>query len=90
MGALPLKRASKLPTKQAASKKPHLKESSKKLKRKVARAELAALVERFSIIAERLEQTVDRLAPAGTRLTHMNQHSEHADDVEVGGVIREE
>jgi hypothetical protein len=41
--------------------------SPKKLKRK---AELAALVEQFTTIADRLEQALDRLAPTEMRHPH--------------------
>jgi hypothetical protein len=59
-------------TKKAAKKAP------KKLKRK---AELAALVEQFTTIADRLERCVDRLAPAAIRQSHSHHDN---DDLEIG------
>jgi hypothetical protein len=49
-----------------------VKKSPKKLKRKAAQAELAALLERFSTVADRLEQAVDRLAPVRMGPPHTN------------------
>jgi len=60
-------------TKEAAKKAP------KKLKRK---AELAALVEQFTTIADRLERAVDRLTPARMRQPRSNDDN---DDLEIGG-----
>ena len=56
--------------------------SPKKLKRKAAQTKLAALLERFSSVADRLEQAVDRLAPAAMQQSHFNQSN---DDLEPGG-----
>jgi hypothetical protein len=77
---------SKPTSKEPAAKKPDAEKSSTKPKRKAqSRAELAALVERFTIIADRLEQTVDRLVRVEMRHLHSNRHAEHEDDFEVGG-----
>jgi hypothetical protein len=85
------KKTTKLTTKKAVQKKAAAKKSSAKPKRKAqSRAELAELVERFTIIADRLAQTVDRLVPVEMRQRHTNEHTEHDDDVEVSGTIREE
>jgi hypothetical protein len=68
-----------------ASKKAATKESSTKPKRKAqSRAELAALVERFTIIADRLDQAVDRPARVQMRQPHTSEHAEHDDNIEVG------
>jgi hypothetical protein len=85
------KKTTKPTTKKAVQKKPAAKKSSVKPKRKAqSRAELAELVERFTIIADRLTQTVDRLVSVEMRQRHTNEHAEHDDDVEVSGTIREE
>jgi hypothetical protein len=63
-------------TNKPATKKPAAKKSPKKLKRK---AELAALVEQFTTIADRLEQAVNQLASIGIR------HAQSNDDLEFGG-----
>ena len=80
-----MKNQTKPTSNKLAKKEPTAKKSSSKPKRKAqSRAELATLVERFTIIGDRLEQTVDRLARVQMRQPHTNQHAEHDDDVEVG------
>jgi hypothetical protein len=59
--------------------KPTAEKSPKKLKRK---AQLAALVEQFTAIADRLERAVDRLAHVGMGQRHSNQNN---DELELGG-----
>ena len=85
------KKTTKPTTKKTAQKTPAAKKSSAKPKRKAqSRAELAELVERFTIIAEGLAQTADRLSRVEMRHLHTNEHTEHDDDFEVAGTMREE
>jgi hypothetical protein len=66
-----MKKASKPTAKKEGAEKP-----PKKLKRK---AELAALVEQFTTIADRLEQAINQLESIGIR------HAPSNDDLEFGG-----
>jgi hypothetical protein len=76
-----MKKMSKPADNKPASKKAAAKESSTKPKRKAqSRAELAALVERF-IIADRLDQALNRLARVQMRQPHTSEHAEHDDDI---------
>jgi hypothetical protein len=80
-----MKKISKPADNKPASKKAAAKESSTKPKRKAqSRAELAALVERFTIIADRLDQAFNRLARVQMRQPHTSEDAEHDDDIEVG------
>jgi hypothetical protein len=80
-----MKKMSKPTSKEPAAKKPDAEKSSTKPKRKAqSRAELAALVERFTIIADRLDQALNRLARVQMRQPHTSEDAEHDDDIEVG------
>jgi hypothetical protein len=96
-----MKKTSKPVSKKAATKKLAAKKSSSKPKsRKAAgQGELAQVVERLALIAERLEQAVERLAELGAPAMPpvpapvealQELADEHGDDVEVAGTTREE
>ena len=82
----------KTAAKKQTAKKPAAKKTSAKPKSKAAgQGDLAQLIERLTVIAERLGEAVDRLeqsalaAPATQLLppTSETHHDEHADDLEV-------
>jgi hypothetical protein len=94
--------AKKAPAIKQSAAKPKAKPSSTKPKARKAsgQAELTQIVARLEAIAEKLAQTAERLSqnvlpasdmpplpPAEVLHPHTD---EHADDVEVAGVIREE
>jgi hypothetical protein len=93
--------AKKAPATKQSAAKPKAKSSAKPKPRKAqGQAELTQVVARLEAIAEKLAQTAERLtqnvllAP-GTQpvppVEALHPHTdEHADDVEVAGVIREE
>ena len=87
-----MKKTSKPALKKTAAKKPTTKKpAAKKSSTKPKRKALAQLIERLTVIAERLGEAVDRLeqtalaAPVTQPLppTPETHHDEHADDVEV-------
>jgi hypothetical protein len=99
-----MKKTSKPATKKPAAKKPAAKKTSSKPRRKTAgQGELAQVVERLTLIADRLGEAVDRLEqsalvrpatqPLPPREPALETHQpvdEHADDFELPGTIREE
>jgi hypothetical protein len=97
-----MKKASKPTTKKPAQKKTATKKSSSRPKRKAEQhSQMAQIVTRLQVIADKLAETTERLAelrapgmealpaPAVEPPAHQPA-DEHADDLEVASPIREE
>lgn len=73
-------------TSKPATKKPIVKKSSFKPKRKAeVPSQLSQLVTRLEIVADKLAQAAEHFTQAEMRQPHTNEHVEQADDIEIGG-----